>query len=327
MILTVLFLALHFHAFAQTTPSTLVKVDGGLVEGSLEDRLTIYRGIPFVAPPIGDLRWRPPQPVEPWEGVLETREFCAACPQPANMISALFTKYGMSEDCLYLNLWKPNDSTGEKLPVMVWIYGGGFNMDSTSQDLITGEVLAQKGVIVVSIAYRLGALGFLAHPGLSNESEQHVSGNYGILDQVAALEWIQRNIEAFGGDPQNVTIFGQSAGGQSVSILAASPLARGLFHRAICMSGGYFRPASVKKFPEYTQTLEGAEADGLALARNMGAHTLAELRTADPKEFLDRPLEQLDYWPVIDGYVITDDLYKLYSAGTYSDIPVLIGST
>jgi para-nitrobenzyl esterase len=179
----------------------------------------------------------------------------------------------------------------------------------------------------VSMGYRLGALGFLAHPGLSNESENHVSGNYGILDQIAALEWVQRNIEAFGGDPGCVTIFGLSAGGQSVSILAASPLARGLFQRAICMSGGYFRPASAEKRPEYTQTLEGAESDGLEAANKMGAHTLAELRNIDTKVLLDSPLELLEYWPIIDGYVLTGDLYKLYSDGDYNDVPVLVGNT
>jgi len=322
-----LFLGISFHVFAQTTPLPIVKTEGGLVEGILEEGIVVYRGIPFVAQPVGDLRWRAPQPVQPWEGVLKTQQFCPACPQPSNIVTAFYTKYGMSEECLYLNIWKPEGSTEEKLPVMVWIYGGGFNMGSTSQDLTTGEQLARKGVLVVSMGYRLGALGFLAHPSLSDESEHQVSGNYGILDQVAALQWIQRNIEAFGGDPGCVTIFGLSAGGQSVSILAASPLAKGLFQRAISMSGGYFRPASVKRFPEYTQTLEGAETDGQEQAKEMGANTLEELRAIDSKEFLGNPLEQLDYWPVIDGYVITDDLYKLYSAGDYNDVPVLVGST
>ena len=329
-----LFLGVAFHTLAQTvpstvekTPSTVVKVEGGLVEGTIEDGITIYRGIPYVAPPVGDLRWRAPRQVEPWEGVLKAQEFCPACPQQSNIVTAYFTKYGMSEDCLYLNIWKQNGSNDEKLPVMVWIYGGGFNMGSASQDLTTGEKLAEKGVIVVSMGYRLGALGFLAHPGLTNESEHHVSGNYGILDQIAALKWVQRNIEAFGGDPDCVTLFGQSAGGQSVSILAASPLARGLFQRAISMSGGYFRPASVERRPEYTQTLEGAEADGLEAVNKMGAHTLAELRNIDTKLLLDSPLELLEYWPIIDDYVLTDDLYKLYSEGDYNDVPVLLGNT
>ena len=222
-----LFLGIAFHSLAQT--------EGGLVEGSIEDGITVYRGIPFAAPPVGDLRWRAPQPVEPWEGVLEAREFCPACPQPANFITALFTQQGTSEDCLYLNIWKPGGYKDKKLPVLVWIYGGGFNMGSTSQDLTTGEQLARKGVVVVSMGYRLGALGFLA----------------------------------------------------------ASPLVKGLFQRAICMSGGYFRPSSLKKLPEYTRTLEGAEADGLEIARQMGANTLEELRAADPEEFLDKPLLKL----------------------------------
>jgi para-nitrobenzyl esterase len=326
--LTILFLAINLHAFSQTTASsTTVKVEGGLVDGTIENGITIYRGIPFAAPPVGDLRWCAPQPVKSWEDVLKADKFGPACPQQLNIVTAYYTKYGMSEDCLYLNIWKPNSSLDKKLPVMVWIYGGGFNMGSTSQDMTTGEQLAKKGVIVVGIGYRIGALGFLAHPELSSESENHVSGNYGLLDQIAALKWIQHNIIAFGGDPDCVTIFGLSAGGQSVSILAASPLAKGLFQRAICMSGGSFRPASIKKDVDCLQILKGAEADGLELAKNMGVNSIAELRKIDPQKFVSNPSTSTGYWPVMDGYVIADDLYKLYETGNYNDVPLLIGNT
>jgi para-nitrobenzyl esterase len=236
--LPLLLLTVNLNAFSQTTSSfTTVNVEGGLVEGTIEDGITIYRGIPFAAPPVGDLRWRPPQPVKKWDGVLKADKFAPACPQ-LNLPMLGYLNFGTSEDCLYLNIWKPADSSGVKLPVIVRIHGGGFSIGSTSQSVTTGEQLAKKGVILVSIAYRLGPLGFLSHPELTAESENHISGNYGLLDQIAALKWVQHNIETFGGDPGCVTIFRLSAGGFSVSMLAASPLAKGLFQRAICMSGG-----------------------------------------------------------------------------------------
>ena len=241
-----------------TSYTQTVKVEGGLVEGTVENGITVFKGIPFAAPPVGDLRWRPPQPVKSWNDVLKADRFCPACPQ-FNIPMLGFVNAGISEDCLYLNIWKPNDTSEERLPVIVWIYGGGFFIGSTSQSVTSGEQLTKKGIIVVSIAYRLGALGFLSHPDLTAESENNVSGNYGLLDQIAGLKWVQNNIEAFGGDPGNVTIFGESAGGQSVSMLAASPLAKGLFHRAICMSGGSFFPALLNKEPNSMQFLKGAE--------------------------------------------------------------------
>jgi para-nitrobenzyl esterase len=313
---------LSFTSYTQT-----VKVEGGLVEGTVENGITVFKGIPFASPPVGGLRWRPPQPVNNWDGVIKADRFCPACPQ-FNIPMLGFVNAGISEDCLYLNIWKPDDTSEVKLPVMVWIYGGGFFIGSTSQALTGGEQLAKKGVIVVSIAYRIGALGFLSHPDLTAESENNASGNYGLLDQIAALKWVQNNIEAFGGDPGNVTIFGESAGGQSVSMLAASPLAKGLFHRAICMSGGSFGPARIKKEPGCMQLLKGAEKAGIEFAQRMGANSLNELRQIDPQKFLSDTTATIGgFWPIIDGYVITDDQYKLYEAGTYTDIPVLIGST
>jgi len=221
-------------AFAET-----VKVEGGPLQGTVEDGLRIYRGIPFAAPPIGDLRWRPPQPPSKWDGVRAAAQFGRACIQTNAAIADL---QAPSEDCLYLNVWTPAKGAGEKLPVLVWIHGGGFVAGAPAEKLYHGEWLAKKGVVVVSIAYRLGVFGFLAHPELNAESPGHVSGNYGLLDMIAGLQWVQRNIAAFGGDPKKVTIQGESAGAAAVSILCASPLTKGLFRAAIAESGATFGP-------------------------------------------------------------------------------------
>ena len=217
----------------------LVRVEGGLLQGTVEDGLTSFRGIPYAAPPIGPLRWRPPQPAPAWDGVSGAKEFGRACMQSNPAIADLPPP---SEDCLFVNVWTPATRPGERLPVMVWIHGGGFVAGTPAERLYHGEWLARKGVVVVSIAYRLGAFGFLAHRELSAESEHRVSGNYGLLDAIAGLRWVQKNIHAFGGDPARVTIFGESAGAIAVSMLCASPLAKGLFQAAISQSGGSFGP-------------------------------------------------------------------------------------
>lgn len=241
-----------------------VKVEGGLVEGTAEEGLTVYRGIPFAAPPVGDLRWRAPQPAAKWEGVLKADHFAPMCVQ--NMPGMPGMPPGdvrQSEDCLYLNVRTPAKSASERIPVLVWIYGGGFNGGATSIPMTTGERLAKKDVVLVSIAYRVGVFGFLAHPGLSAETKNHVSCNYGLLDMIAALQWIQRDIASFGGDPRRVTIFGESAGGIAVSMLCASPLAKGLFHGAISQSGGSFGPPRKGGMPgENMQLLSDAELAG-----------------------------------------------------------------
>ena len=319
--------AVYLTAFITlTSAAASVKVEGGLVEGTLESGITAYKGIPFAAPPVGSLRWRPPQPVKNWDGVLKADKYAPACPQIQFYIP-IFPKVETSEDCLYLNVWTPAQSPAENLPVMVWIYGGGFVMGATSMPLYSGEQLAKMGVIVVGIAYRVGPLGFLAHPDLTAESPRRVSGNYGLLDQIAGLRWVQRNIKAFGGDPDRVTIFGESAGGISVSMLAASPLAKGLFHRAICQSGGSFHPVRKEKEPDSIQLLAGAEAAGVAFAQRTGANSLAELRRISPEKLLNHPtVRAAGFWPIVDGYVIVDDQYKLYEAGQYNDVPVLVGT-
>ena len=300
-------------------PEGQVKVEGGIIEGSVTEDLAIYKGIPFAAPSIGDLRWKAPQPVEKWEGVKQTTEYAPAPMQGGNPAS------GKSEDCLYLNVWTPAKSEKEKLPVLVWIYGGGFSFGSTSDPVHNGEHLARKGVVLVSIAYRVGQLGFLAHPELSAEDPNGVSGNYGLLDQIAGLQWIQNNISAFGGDPDKVTIFGESAGGIAVSMLCASPLAKGLFHGAISQSGGSFGPSRPTTFPgENMKTLQHAEQDGIEYVKRVGASSIAELRNIEP-DSLPLGMGMGGAWPIVDGYVIPDDQYKLYEAGNYNDVPVLIG--
>lgn len=292
-----------------------VQVEGGKVQGVVEDGITVYRGIPFAAPPVGDLRWKAPQAVEPWDGVLEATKFAASPMQGGNPPG------GKSEDCLYLNVWTPAKAADEKVPVLVWIYGGGFAAGTTADRTCSGEQLASKGVVLVSIAYRVGTLGFLAHPELSAENPDKVSGNYGLLDQMAGLQWVRENIGAFGGDPEQVTIFGESAGGISVSMLCASPRAKGLFDGAISQSGGSFGPPRPTTYPgENMVRLAEAEATGLAYAEAAGTGSIDELRKI--------PAEELPGgrgWPIIDGQVIPDDQYKLYEAGKFNDTPVLVG--
>lgn len=300
--------------FAQ--PAT-VKVAEGWVQGAYENGLTVYKGIPFAAPPVGELRWRAPQPAAKRDTVLQALKFAPGPVQGGNPPS------GKSEDCLYLNIWSPAKSATDKLPVLVWIYGGGFNFGATSEATYSGEKLARKGVVLVSIAYRVGQLGFLSHPGLSAENPNHVSGNYGLLDMIAGLEWIQKNIAAFGGNPGKVTIFGESAGGIAVSMLCASPLAKGLFHGAISQSGGSFGPPRITTYPgENLKTLHDAEAAGEAYAKNAGYTSIADLRKLDADKL--PPVRGLA-WPIIDGYVIPDDQYKLYEAGKYNKVPILVG--
>ena len=296
-----------------------VKVEDGLVQGTSEDGLAVYRGIPFAAPPVGDLRWRAPQPVAKWEGVRPTTNFAPGSIQSGRPPS------GVSEDCLYLNVWTPAKSASDRIPVLVWIYGGGFGAGATSERSYSGEKLAQKGVVLVSIAYRVGQLGFLAHPDLSAESANHVSGNYGLLDMIAGLQWIQKNIAAFGGDPGKVTIFGESAGGIAVSMLCASPLAKGLFHGAISQSGGSFGPPRSTTAPgENLKRLADAERSGEAYAKSAGVSSIAELRKL-AYDKLPSGRGQGMSWPIIDGYVIPDDQYKLYEAGKFNDTPILVG--
>jgi para-nitrobenzyl esterase len=316
-LISMLLVFVAVRSFAQQ-PSP-VKVQEGLVQGSFEDGLTVYKGIPFAVPPVGDLRWKAPQPPAKWEGVKQTTKFAPAAMQGGNPPS------GKSEDCLYLNIWTPAKSANDKIPVMVYIYGGGFAGGSTSESWISGEKLAKKGVVLVSIAYRVNQFGFLALPELSAENPNHVSGNYGILDQIAGLKWIQKNIAAFGGDPKKVTIFGESAGAISVSMLCASPLAKGLFSGAISQSGGSFGPTRPTTFPgENMKTLKQAEESGKTYMQKAGVSSIAELRKIEAEK-LPSGFGMPGGWPITDGYVIPDDQHRLYEAGKYNDVAVLIG--
>jgi para-nitrobenzyl esterase len=320
--------------------SAPIKVEGGALEGKQEGDLTVYRGIPFAAPPVGDLRWKGPQPAAKWSGTLPADKFADACMQgsggrPAGSSAApapeAQPREGVSEDCLYLNVWTPAKSARERLPVMVWIYGGGFGGGATSTPLYSGEQLASKGVVLVSVAYRVGVFGFMAHPELSAEAPHGVfrrsSGNYGLLDQIAGLQWIQRNIAAFGGDPKRVTIFGESAGAIAVSMLAASPLAKDLFRGAISESGGSFGPTRVPSEPgENIPSLNDAEKGGVQLGQKLQATTLAALRAVDAQtvQANSRGIAGIA-WPVLDGWVIPGDQYELYLARKYNKTPILVG--
>jgi len=302
---------------AQAMP---VKVDGGRMEGQGADGLTVYKGVPFAEPPVGELRWRAPRPVKAWSGVRQATTFAPACMQTGVSMPGE-TPPVISEDCLYLNVWTPAKVAGERLPVLVWIPGGGFSSGSASMPLYWGDRLAKEGAVVVTVGYRVGPLGFLAHPELTAESPQRSSGNFGLEDQIAALRWVQRNIAAFGGDPGRVTIAGQSAGAISVSILMASPLARGLFHRAIGQSGGLFEPLQLA--PSYQ--LPNAEREGVAYATSVGARSLAELRRLPASALLQGKTELISH-PVIEPHVLPASPYGVFAAGRQHDVPILIGS-
>jgi para-nitrobenzyl esterase len=317
-------------ALASSVDATQVKTEGGLVEGTVQDGIATYKGVPFAAPPVGDLRWRAPQPAASWSGVKKADQFAPACPQDESINAFLgFPVLPLSEDCLYLNIWTPAKSPSEHLPVMVWIYGGAFSGGATAFPTYDGANLAHKGVIVVSIAYRVGPFGFLAHPDLDKESSAHASGTYGLMDQIAGLKWVKANIASFGGDPGNVTIFGESAGGIAVSMLAASAKAKGLFQRAISESGGSFAPTKQtgKEGGTTVPSLALAETQGTEFVAKLGAKSIAEARKVSFNDILKAVGPGLArFWPALDGDVLVDDQYRMYQAGNYNDVPVLIGT-
>jgi para-nitrobenzyl esterase len=300
-----------------------VRTESGLVEGVQEDVVMVYKSIPFAAPPVGELRWREPEPAPSWAGVRRADKFGPICMANGASVPGAASE-PVSEDCLTLNIWIPADSRERNLPVMMWIPGGGFTQESASIPLYWGDQLARRGVIVVTINYRVGLLGFLSHPELTRESVHHSSGNYGLLDQIAALAWIKRNIGAFGGDPSRVTIWGQSAGSMSVSLLLASPVAHGLFQRAIGESGAYFvPPAATHSAKELF--LKGAEEQGVKLVSDLGAVSLAGLRRLPPERLLKGDLSGTTH-PIVDGFVVPEEPYFAFAAGRQNDVPTLIGS-
>jgi para-nitrobenzyl esterase len=311
-------LALVSFLFAGSAWSSTVRTESGLVEGETLGDLLVFKGMPFAAPPVDKLRWQEPQPVQGWSDVKRLDHFSPRCMQQG-MYPTDAPAEPMSEDCLYLNLWVPSHAAGEKLPVMVWIYGGGLANGSGSTPLYAGDVLAHQGVIVVTFNYRLGVFGFLAHSQLAQESSGHTTGNYGLLDQIAALEWVHKNIGAFGGDPSRVTVFGQSSGSISISALSVSPLAKGLFRYAIGESGGLFEPMGL--VPDLTES--GAEKNGGAFMRSAHAYSIEELRHIPAAALLKMPFTPAI---IMDGAVIDRPPADAYRQGRINPSAFMIGS-
>ncbi len=309
-------------AITATASAQTAKTDLGAVEGQVTagGKVHAWLGIPFAAPPTGTHRWQPPRRAEPWEGVRKADAFGPRCMQNPVFGDMIF-RDRQDEDCLYLNVWAPADAAGKKLPVMFWIHGGGFQAGAASEPRQDGTMLAQKGVVVVSANHRLGVFGFFAHPELTAESETKASGNYGLLDMIAALQWVRRNVAAFGGDPDAVTIFGESAGSFAVSALMAAPPARGLFHRAIGESGAYFQLAGG---PLALKPLSASEADGVGFATHAGTDSLAALR-AMPGEALLKAAQGRWFSPIVDGHVLPDTVEAIFAAGRQAQVPLLAG--
>jgi para-nitrobenzyl esterase len=305
-----------------------VRTETGLIQGiaGSDSAVMMFKGIPFAAPPVGDLRWRGPKPAAHWSGVRRADQFGASCIQTIveerkPWTYEFMTHTPISEDCLYLNVWSAAQSAGEKRPVFVWLYGGGYTEGSSAVPVYDGERLARRGLVVVTVNYRLGVFGFLAHPELTKESDHNASGNYGTLDQIAALQWVQMNIAAFGGDPGRVTIAGQSAGANSVHNLVASPLAKGLFHRAIAESG------SGVTSNNRTATLEEAEKGGLKFAESRGAKSIAALRAISWQDLVSgtRTGNSSNFRPIVDGWVLPETLETVTTRGLQNDVPTLTG--
>jgi para-nitrobenzyl esterase len=310
-------------AAASGLAAAQVKTEGGALVGepAAAPGVAAYKGIPYAAPPVGPLRWKAPQPAAPWKGRRKADAFGHRCPQNRIYDDMIF-RDEPSEDCLYLNVWAPVKAKGA--PVMVWIHGGGFVTGSASEPRQDGGKLAAKGVVVVGINYRLGVFGFFAHPELTRESGRNASGNQGLLDQVAALQWVKRNIAAFGGDPGNVTIFGESAGSFAVSAHMASPLSRGLFHRAIGESGAFFTAGDQAMAPK---GLAASEQAGAQFASEQGAPTLAALRAKPAAELLKAASgpAAFRFGPNLDGALLPQAAYDVFAAGGQSHVPLLAG--
>lgn len=331
------FLILATFTSIQAEPiKKVVRVESGLLEGFESPRapgVLIFKGVPYAAPPVGDLRWKDPQPLKPWDGVKQATEASAWCPQPKSIASGQIGQ--LDEDCLYLNVYTTAKDSTAKHPVMVWIHGGGHTTGSGMSLFYSGARLANKGVVLVSINYRLGPFGFLAHPLLSKESTHNISGNFGFLDEIAALQWVQRNITVFGGDPDRVTIFGESAGAASVARLMVSPMARGLFHRAISQSGGPF--GRNRHIRDVRNNQESAESMGIRVQELLGCKTDKEplkcLRSKSHEEILEstKPAQGLygrglRFGPIVDGWVIPEDPGLLWYKGEIAKVPFMVGA-
>jgi para-nitrobenzyl esterase len=322
LISTVSLAPVHVHGGVQ------VQTDSGLIEGTSDGPLHIFLGVPFAAPPTGDLRWKPPATLTRWSGVRATTGFGARCLQaPAATLGLVFRDGGGSEDCLTLNVWSPANDAQARLPVMVWIHGGAFNIGASSETRYDGRFLARQGLVVVTLNYRLGVFGFFVLPELVTESPRGAAGNYGLLDQLAALEWVHRNIAAFGGDPANVTLFGESAGSLSVSVLMASPQAKSLFSRAIGQSGSAFYSDALTPEPLAAR----GQADLQFAAASLRAQTLKELRAVPADPLLEAAMKAKGpggrprFLPNVDGYVLSEPVPAIFAAGKQNDVPLLAG--
>jgi para-nitrobenzyl esterase len=308
-------------AGAQNQP--IVRAPIGIVRGEAGGGVLVFRGIPYARPPIGSNRWRAPVAMPPWQGERDATQFGPACFQPKSRPGSIYADdpETMSEDCLSLNIWSlPN---AKKAPVLVWIHGGALTTGSSSEKVYDGAALARRGIIVVSINYRLGVLGYLAHPSLSAESPQGISGNYGLLDQIEALHWVKNNIAAFGGDASNVTIAGESAGALSVMYLMASPPARGLFSKAIAESGYMISTPELRGSPLGDPP---AEASGTRLAVTLGAKDMAALRAMDAATLTDAAVHAgYAAFGNIDGHILPRQLVEAFDRGEQAKVPLLAG--
>jgi para-nitrobenzyl esterase len=308
-------------------PGDPITVETGKLSGTLLDSgVKAYLGVPFAAPPVRELRWHQPMPPKPWKGIYNADTKITNCyiPLRATTLNHYFGELKSSEDCLYVNVWvPPGAKPGDKLPVVVWIHGGGFQEGSINFDVYGGEPLAKKGVIFMGISYRVNIFGNLAHPELSAASGRNASGNYGLMDQIAGLKWIQRNVAAFGGDPGNVTVMGQSAGAMAVDLLQSSPLVHGLYAHVVALSGGYHGVAS-----PHLETLAETEAKGVKLQQAMKAQDIAQMRTipADQITNIASANKIVFSGPTVDGYVVPGTPADIYAAGKQSDVPLLLAS-
>jgi len=316
----------------------VVRVENGLVRGlpAADPRITSFKGIPFAAPPVGENRWRAPQPVKDWEGVFNAVEFAPISMQAKIVIDVnnIYTRewmvdpeIPMNEDCLYLNVWTPAKSADEKLPVFVWFFGGGFQVGHTAEMEFDGERIARRGIVAVTVNYRLNAFGFLCHPEITSESPE-APANFGLLDQQAGLRWVKRNIAAFGGDPDNITIGGQSAGGGSVLLHITSPKNKGLFQRAIILSGVFAPLYPNNRLPRLNISLNEAEQEGIKFFEFLGVSSLSEARNLDAEYIRDKAVEYNNqFWPVLDDIFVVGDPFKLFLENKRLMVPVFLGHT